>query len=118
MKSVTVRRVVRFKDGRSAAPADDGIVVEEPLQIRAADEPLATTMRTPGADRELAVGFLFAEGVIASRDEVGAVAHCGRPGTPEYGNAINVVPAGGVSLDIDRVSATRRGTLTTAAGGV
>src|SRR5437660_8153205 len=115
MKSVTVRRVVRFKDGRSAAPADDGIVVEEPLQIRAADEVLALTMRTPGADRELAVGFLFAEGVIGSRDEIGSVYHCGRLGTPEYGNAINLAPGGGVSLDLDRVSATRRGTITTAA---
>src|SRR5207244_2241569 len=37
---------------------------------------------------------------------------------PEYGNAINLAPGAGVSLDIDRVSATRRGTLTTAACGV
>jgi FdhD protein len=118
MKTSTRRPVVRFKSSQREGPADDDVVVEEPLEIRAADEVLAVTMRTPGADRELAIGFLFAEGVIASRDEVGGVAHCGRPGTPEYGNAINVSPAGGVSLDIDRVSATRRGTLTTAACGV
>jgi FdhD protein len=118
MKSFTGRSVLRLRDGRVEGPLEDTVVVEEPLEIRAADEVLAVTMRTPGADRELAVGFLFAEGVIASRDEVGSVSHCGRVGTPEYGNAINVSPAGGVSLDIDRVSATRRGTLTTSACGV
>ncbi len=118
MKPYAARSVVRIKGGQREGPVEDFVVSEEPLEIRAADEVLAITMRTPGADRELAVGFLFAEGVISSREDVGGVAHCGRPGTPEYGNAINVSPAGGVSLDLDRVSATRRGTLTTAACGV
>src|SRR5207248_10819597 len=75
-------------------------------------------MRTPGADRELAVGFLLSEGIVASRDDIGSVAHCGRPDREGYGNVIDVVPAAGVSLDIERLSATRRGTLTTAACGV
>jgi FdhD protein len=100
------------------APAEDDVVAEEPLEIRAAGDTLAITMRTPGADRELAVGFLFAEGVIGSRDDIGRVAHCGRPDQEGYGNTIDVAPGPGVSLDIDRLSATRRGTLTTAACGV
>jgi FdhD protein len=99
-------------------PAEDDVVAEEPLEIRAAGETLAITMRTPGADRELAVGFLFSEGIIASRDDLGRVAHCGRPDQEGYGNTIDVAPGAGVSLDIDRLSATRRGTLTTAACGV
>jgi FdhD protein len=99
-------------------PAEDDVVAEEPLEIRAQGETLAITMRTPGADRELAVGFLFAEGVISSRDDVGRVAHCGRPDHEGYGNTIDVAPGAGISLDIDRLSATRRGTLTTAACGV
>jgi FdhD protein len=47
----------------------DTLAVEAPLQIRAAGSS-AITMRTPGADPELAVGFLFAEGIVRNRDEV------------------------------------------------
>jgi len=118
VKGVAQREVRRVAEGVLQAPAADDVVAEEPLEIRAQGETLAITMRTPGADRELAVGFLFAEGVIGSRDEVGRVAHCGRPDQEGYGNTIDVVPGPGVSLDIERLSATRRGTLTTAACGV
>jgi FdhD protein len=118
VKGVARREVRRVREGVLEAPADDDVVAEEPLEIRAAGETLAITMRTPGADRELAVGFLFAEGVLSSRDDVGRVSHCGRPDQEGYGNTIDVVPGPGVSLDIDRLSATRRGTLTTSACGV
>jgi FdhD protein len=118
VKGVARREVRRVAEGVLQPPAPDDVVAEEPLEIRAQGETLAITMRTPGADRELALGFLFAEGVISSRDEVGRVAHCGRPDQEGYGNTIDVVPGPGVSLDIDRLSATRRGTLTTAACGV
>ena len=118
MKGVAQREVRRVAEGVLQAPAADDVVAEEPLEIRAQGETLAITMRTPGADRELAVGFLFAEGVIGSRDDIGRVAHCGRPDQEGFGNTIDVAPGAGVSLDIDRVSATRRGTITTAACGV
>src|SRR5437660_8204717 len=118
MKGVARREVRKLEGGRLSAPVEDDVVAEEPLEIRAAGETMAITMRTPGADRELAVGFLFAEGVISSRDDVGRVSHCGRPDQEGYGNTIDVVPGPGVSLDIERLSATRRGTLTTAACGV
>ena len=42
----------------------DQVAVEEPLEIRVGGEPLAVTMRTPGDDEDLAVGFLFGEGLI------------------------------------------------------
>ena len=114
MKGVARRTVFRPGEGAS----EDDVVAEEPLEIRAAGETMAITMRTPGADRELAVGFLFAEGVIASRDDISSVAHCGRPDQEGYGNTIDVRPGAGVSLDIEKLSLTRRGTLTTAACGV
>jgi FdhD protein len=42
----------------------DRVAIEEPLEIRIGSEPLAVTMRTPGADEELALGFLYGEGLI------------------------------------------------------
>ena len=42
----------------------DEVAVEDPLEIRVGGEPLAVTMRTPGDDEDLAVGFLFGEGLI------------------------------------------------------
>ena len=48
----------------------DSVAVEEPLEIRSGDTPISITMRTPGADGELAVGFLLGEGVIRVRADV------------------------------------------------
>jgi FdhD protein len=42
----------------------DDVAVEEPLEIRVDGAPLAVTMRTPGHDEELALGFLYGEGLI------------------------------------------------------
>ena len=118
MKGVARREVRKLVGGAIQLATEDDVVAEEPLEIRAQGETLAITMRTPGADRELAIGFLLSEGIVASRDDVGSVSHCGRPGQEGYGNVIDVVPGAGISFDIDRLSATRRGTLTTAACGV
>jgi FdhD protein len=43
---------------------EDEVAVEEPLEIRVGGRPLAVTMRTPGEDEELALGFLYGEGLI------------------------------------------------------
>jgi len=64
MAQVELRRVVR--DGES-----DFVAVEEPLEIRVDGEPMAVTMRTPGHDEELAIGFLHGEGMIDSAPAVG-----------------------------------------------
>jgi FdhD protein len=45
---------------------EDRVAVEEPLEIRVDGEPLAVTMRTPGHDEELALGFLYGEALIDS----------------------------------------------------
>jgi FdhD protein len=50
---------------------EDEVAVEEPLEIRIEGEPLAVTMRTPGNDEELALGFLYTEGLIADVHRVG-----------------------------------------------
>ena len=49
----------------------DEVAVEEPLEIRVDGQPLAVTMRTPGHDEELALGFLYGEGLIDSVHEAG-----------------------------------------------
>jgi len=61
--------IERIRGGEREAVRDD-LAVEQPLEIRVDGEPLAVTMRTPGEDEELAVGFLAGEGLIAGRDDV------------------------------------------------
>jgi FdhD protein len=52
----------------------DRVAVEEPLEIRVGGEPLAVTMRTPGHDEELALGFLHGEGLIDAPAPAGPTA--------------------------------------------
>ncbi len=108
----------RAQDPRTGEAREDCVAVEEPLEIRVAGDPIAVTMRTPGEDGDLALGFLYAEGVIQRAADVGSLAHCGRPGEEGYGNVLEIAPAPGVALDVERVDATRRGALTTSACGV
>ncbi len=58
-------RIRRFAAGEWT-DAPDAVVTEEPLQLLLDGKPLAVVMRTPGADIELAMGLLFAEGIIRS----------------------------------------------------
>ncbi|MDA0746315.1 MAG: formate dehydrogenase accessory sulfurtransferase FdhD [bacterium] len=116
-EGVVRRSVTKVRDGR-LEQVDDAVAVEEPLEIRVAGDRMAVTMRTPGHDERLALGFLFSEGIIGSIHDVGRVYHCGRPGAEDFGNVIDVLPAPGTSLDVERVALSRRGTLTTSACGV
>jgi FdhD protein len=50
---------------------EDEVAVEEPLEIRVDGRPLAVTMRTPGHDEELALGFLYGEGLIRGARKAG-----------------------------------------------
>jgi FdhD protein len=60
----------------SRAVAQDVVAVEEPMEVRVNGAPFAVIMRTPGADRELAAGFLLAEDVIRGSDEIGTIEYC------------------------------------------
>jgi FdhD protein len=96
-------RVAMREVRRGGVATLDAVAVEEPLEIRVDGEPVATTMRTPGADPDLALGFLFAEGILAGRADVASVAHCGRPGDEGFGNVVDVVSAAGIRLDPERL---------------
>src|SRR3954465_647584 len=117
-KPIAERPVLRVSAGMADLAGNDDIAVEEPLEIRVAGDTLAITMRTPGADRELALVFLLSEGVIASRDDVGRVVHCGRLGDPEFGNVIDVASAPGIALAPPEPASMRRGTVMNSACGV
>ncbi len=54
---------------------DDVLVTEEPLEIRVNGEMLTTTMRTPGHDLELCLGWLFGEGIIQNSNDVYRISH-------------------------------------------
>ena len=69
------KRVIRWVGGKSIE-TDDLVSIEEPLEMRIGGESFAVTMRTPGHDRELALGFLISEGIIASSESVLVIDHC------------------------------------------
>ena len=62
--SAAAVNVVRLPDGRTER---DHVAVEEPLEIRIGGKPVAVTMRTPGHDEELALGFCLSEGLRPTR---------------------------------------------------
>ncbi len=81
-------------DGASKRLRTDQIATEEPLEIRLVaggeTKTVAVTMRTPGADFELAAGFLFSEGVIGHRDEIATIAYCVDVAAEQQYNIVNV----------------------------
>src|SRR4029077_762451 len=85
----------RTQDGIFEFVRDD-FTVEEPLVIRIGRKTVATTMRTPGHDEELAAGFLLSEGTLGARDQIGRFL---RPGTARNReNIIIVEPVAGAKL--------------------
>jgi FdhD protein len=76
-------KTYQFKDGKFNA-VNDMVVVEEPLEIRLgygdledrSETSVVITMRTPGNDFDLAVGFLYGEGIISSREDIASIKYC------------------------------------------
>jgi FdhD protein len=75
--------LLKVTQGSDDAFADDAVATEEPLEIRLTYGPLnnrqtqnvAVTMRTPGHDAELAIGFLFTEGIIQNQEDILTAQH-------------------------------------------
>lgn len=90
---------------------EDLLAVEEPLQIRIQymqderwyEKSLTVTMRTPGNDFELAIGFLLAETVINTLDDMIQIRHCPNVKVEEQGNVVIVKLAAHVSIDLKKL---------------
>ncbi len=97
-------RVCRLS-GSGLVVQPDVLAVEEPLEIRLGCDvggrrvhrAVSITMRTPGHDLELAVGFLFTEGILVSPEQVAGVRACGA------GNVARVDLQPGVAVDLARL---------------
>ncbi len=116
MGRVTVRRpVLRIRDG-AVDRRPDTLAAEEPMEIRVGGRPLTVTMRTPGDDFDLAVGFLVSEGVVRAASDVTGVRYCA--GVAEDGrNTYNVVDVElAPSVPAPEASLTRSFTTTSACG--
>jgi FdhD protein len=109
--------VTRVRSGVRAAESDLA-ATEEPLELRLHGHPFAVIMRTPGADRELAAGFLLAERVITGADGLGTIAHCTDPAADHPENVVDVTLANGSAEAIARLLAGRRQVTTNSACGM
>jgi len=106
-----VRAGVRTDDRDRAA-------TEEPLEVRLHDRPFAVIMRTPGADRELAAGFLLAEGVLKNADDLGTIEYCTDPAADHPENIINATLVNGAADALDTFLAGRRNVTTNSSCGM
>ena len=94
-------RILRFQSGQLTRDVSDELAEEEPLEIRVRNRAVSVTMRTPGHDDELAVGFLLSEGMIASRADFVGVQPCAHA---REGNVVNVVLAPEAKADFERLT--------------
>ena len=103
-------------DGAQVKRRSDTLATEEPLELRllagGERQNVAVTMRTPGADFELAAGFLYGEGIIKSRDEILRISYC-TEAEQQY-NTVNVTLRGAMP----EVGKLERHFTTTSACGV
>ena len=117
------RTEVTTVSGDSAARRLDRIAVEEPLEIRIVGEfegtrrsqSLSITMRTPGADFELAAGFLLSEGIVGGVGDIWRITHCEQADVADGANIVEVHLQPGVALDPERF---RRHVYTSSSCGV
>ncbi len=99
------RTVLRIEVGSGSITRPDSLAAEEPLEIRvgkpgAPRPPLAVTMRTPGDDIDLALGFLLTEGVIRDADDVRTAQLCAGDQAPNTYNVVDVQLTPGVPAPV------------------
>jgi FdhD protein len=100
-------KIIRRKRDGELEYLPDELTIEEPLEIRVGRKPIATTMRTPGHDEELAAGFLVSEGIVRRRDQIASV-------SVTAGNRVVVEISSDVKLKLN--STKRFGTISSSCG--
>ena len=92
-RTMNRRPVVKINLDVAAEPSrrPDDLAAEEPLEIRVRKAPLAVTMRTPGQDIDLAMGFLLTEGVIGAASDIVTAQLCAGTDTPNTYNVVDIV---------------------------
>jgi FdhD protein len=114
VRPVTVTRVSAAGPVREV----DAAAAEEPLDIRLHGRSFAVIMRTPGADRALAAGFLLSERLIRSADDIGAIEHCRHPDHREVHHVVDVFLVGDAASRVPRMLETRRALVANSSCGV
>jgi len=111
VRQFEIRRIGIGGTDSAGAVANDVVATEEPLEIRLGyfvdgehrERSISVTMRTPGKDLELAVGFLYTEGIISRAADVASVGPCGPPASDGLINVVRVELSPGVNVDLDRL---------------
>ncbi len=103
--------VHRVRDGQRSTVADRA-ATEAPLEIRLHGQSFVLTMRTPGADRDLAAGFLMAEGVVSAPGEIASMAQA------DDHSAIDITVRGEALQRLDARLTARRHVAATSACGI
>src|SRR5947208_5337214 len=105
--SIGPGKIIRRKNDGTLDYSHDDLTIEEPLEIRIGRKSLATTMRTPGHDEELAAGFLMSEAIVRARDEIAQI-------SADRDNRVIIDLKGGVKLKLN--STKRFGTISSSCG--
>jgi FdhD protein len=105
-------RIIRRKADGSYETTSDEVAVEEPLEIRIDNKPIAVTMRTPGQDEELVAGFLLSEGIVRQREDLSEIATGVLSGS--FGNILNVTL--GAKANFNPTAVHRFGTISSSCG--
>ena len=101
------QKIIRRKRDGELEYLPDDLTIEEPLEMRVGGQVLATTMRTPGHDEELAAGFLVSEAVVHKREEIAEI-------SANSENTVVVDLAAGLQLKLN--SLQRFGTISSSCG--
>jgi FdhD protein len=106
-RGISPGKIIRRKQDGSLEYLQDELTIEEPLEIRIGRKPLATTMRTPGHDDELAVGFVVSEAIVRERSEIARI-------SASRNNRVVIDLADGAKLKLN--PAQRFGTISSSCG--